>query len=51
MNGRKNINNVVPFPGPRAWRRRVPSPPLKRIRISAELMVFLDRMARKEATR
>jgi hypothetical protein len=47
MNQRKNISNVVPFPGPQARRRRIPSPPLKRIPIGAELRDFLARMAER----
>jgi hypothetical protein len=47
MMQRNNINNVVSFPGPRARRRRVPSPPLKRIRISPELMAFMASMTER----
>jgi hypothetical protein len=52
MTERKSLGVIVPFPRERvAKRRRVQPPPLKRIPISAGLMVFLDRMAGKEATR
>jgi hypothetical protein len=52
MSQRKDINNVVPVPGPRFVRRRVAPPPMKRrIPIGAELRGFLDRMAGKDATR
>jgi hypothetical protein len=48
MMEQKVLGTVVPFPGPRfAKRRRVSAPPLKRIRLSAELRVFLERMAER----
>jgi hypothetical protein len=45
---RKVLGTVVPFPGPRfAKRRRVQPPPLRRIRLSAELRRFLEQMAER----
>jgi hypothetical protein len=43
---------VVPFPKQRLVRRlRVQPPPLKRVRMGAELHAFIEGMARKEVCR